>query len=43
MINSKFAWHRAGAVLGIYIAFTIGLEGLSRSWSPVPARTDSTS
>lgn len=37
MINCKFAWHRAGAVLGMYIALTTGLEGLSRSWNAVPA------
>lgn len=36
MINCKFAWHRTGAVLGMYIALTIGLEGLSRSWNAVP-------
>lgn len=37
MINCKFAWHRAGAVFGMFIALTIGLEGLSRSWNAVPA------
>lgn len=37
MINCKFAWSRAGAVLGMYIALTTGLEGLSRSWNAVLA------
>lgn len=43
MLHFKLAWHRAGAILGVYITLSVGLERLSRSYSPVPAHTDSMS